>query len=611
VSRRPLSWRLPLAVLALAALAWGAARAQAPAARPSPEELAAHLRQYVPTVMQEWQVPGLAMAVVAGDRVVYSGAFGLRDVERRLPVTPETLFAIGSATKAFTTLALGTLVDEGKLDWDEPVRAYLPEFQLRDPFASERMTARDLVTHRSGLPRHDLAWYGSPLSRAELFRRLAELEPSADFRTRFQYQNLMFMTAGFLAEKVSGRSWEALVRERILAPLGMRATDFSIQAMQAAPDHARAYRRRDEGVGIEEMPLRNVDAVGPAGSINSSVLDMASWVRLHLGDGTFGGRRVVSRATLEELHAPQVVIREGALPQLLADDEQPYLLYGLGWFVQPWRGRHLIQHGGNIDGFTALVSFLPREKLGLVILTNLDNSLLPYAVAFHTYDRLLGLPEKDWDGLFKAKRDAVETATAQRRRAAEAERKKGTRPAHPLDEYAGVYTHPAYGELRVERDGKGGLRFACNGLAGGLEHWNYEVWNVTDGPARGTKLTFLTDTGGDVDRVTAPFEASVADIVFTRKPPASLEDPEGLRRYAGEYELNGQIAVVALTGDKLTVSVPGQRAYELVPHRQHEFDVKGLRGYGVRFLIEGGQVTGLSFVQPNGVFPAKRRPGSS
>ena len=256
----------------------------------------------------DWDIPGAAVCVVKDGAVVHSKGYGTRDLADQLPVTPETQFAIGSASKAFTCLTMGILVDQGKLDWDTRVGEIIPEFRLHDPVATERMTARDLVIHNSGLPRHDLAWYGSPRSRYALLDALRHLPPTHDFRSFMQYQNLMYMTAGIVVGRVSGQTWEAFAAEQIFKPLAMDESNFSVAEMTARANRSLAFHKAGETVSA--IPYRNIDNVARAGSINSSVVDMAQWLRLHLGhiEG------VVSKETLAELHAPQMVIR--AMPGL-------------------------------------------------------------------------------------------------------------------------------------------------------------------------------------------------------------------------------------------------------------------------------------------------------
>lgn len=270
-------------------------------------EKLANITVFIDTTREVWNVPGLAIAIVKDDEVIYSGGFGHRNIEGNLPVTPNTIFAIGSSTKAFTALGLGILVDDGKLDLDKPVHEYLPDFRLYNRFATEKMTPRDLVTHRSGLPRHDLMWYGSGFTSEEMYKRLRYLQPSKDFRETWQYQNLMYMTAGYLIEQISGNAWEDFTRERIFTPLGMERSNFSVDVSARASDHARPYRLNDEKVP-DEIPFRNISEIGPAGSINSSVAEMANWVKLNLSGGQFDDTTVVSSSVLQDMHTPHMVL---------------------------------------------------------------------------------------------------------------------------------------------------------------------------------------------------------------------------------------------------------------------------------------------------------------
>jgi CubicO group peptidase (beta-lactamase class C family) len=533
----------------------------------------------------------------------------LRDVAAERPVTPDTLFAVGSTTKAFTATLVGMLVDEGKLDWDEPVQTYLPRFDMSDDFADARISARDLLTHRSGLPRHDLSWYGAGASREELIRRIAHLEPSHGFRDRFQYQNLMYMTAGYLAGRVEDLTWEELTRQRIFEPLEMATTTLSIRAMEQAEDRALGYKKEKSDDGeesIEVIPYRPIDGVAPAGSINSSVTEMANWVLLHLNDGVFKGQRLVSEATMTTMHAPQVVVPHGSLlHRLSVHPEMPHLMYGMGWFIQTYRGHELIHHGGNIDGFSALVSFMPEIDSGVVVLTNMNGTMLNQTVMLSTYDRLLGLEPIDWNSRLQALYSGLEAAQEQQKKAVE-ERQEGTSPSHDLLDFAGDYGNPGYGTLAVGIEGDG-LTFAYNALEGPMEHWHYDVFRVSEGDAEGTTVTFATNSRGDVEEVLIPLEPTVDPIRFQHLPPARLSDPVFLQRLVGDYELGGATCEVRLRGEKtLTVTVPGQPTYVLDPYRRTEYNLHGVAGYSVRFTVEGDAVTGLAFVQPNGVFEAKR-----
>lgn len=559
----------------------------------------------VEEAMKTFQVPGAAIAIVKDDQVVMARGFGYRDVEAREPVTADTLFAIGSATKAFTSFLLATLVDEGVMAWDTPVRRYLPWFALADSSMSERLTPRDLVTHRSGLPRHDLVWYNNlTASREELVRRLAHLPASADLRERYQYNNMMFLTAGVLAESLTGATWEEAVRARILDPLDMTSTNFSVVDSQAAADHALPYRERDGKV--ERIPFRDISTVGPAGSINSTANDMTRWLRMQLGGGRLEGRTVVERAVLAETHRPHMVT-EGTPERA---DISP-ATYGLGWFTDTYRGHARIHHGGAIDGFLTMVSMLPRDGIGMVVMVNLGGSPLPELLVRSAFDRLLGLEPVDWVGDAAARRERSREADREARQKSDAFRRTGTRPARALAEYAGTYDHPGYGDLVIRTAGRG-LEAEYNGIVAPLEHWHFEVFNGVRGGADDTladiKFQFGDDVRGNVATVSAALEPAVEAVVFKRRPDAWMTDPEALERFTGDYQLPTVAVTVALRGTALTLSIPGQPVRELVPMLGGEFAVKGATVARVRF-DEDARTGGVSLVldQPGRVYTAPRK----
>lgn len=559
-------------------------------------------------MIDAWKVPGLAVAIVKDGEVVYAKGFGYRDREKKLPVTPDTLFAIGSSTKAFTTFVLGELVDEGKLDWDKPVATFLPGFRLYDQTTTDLITPRDLVTHRSGLPRHDLVWYNATgLSRRELVERLPYLPPTYPLRAKFQYNNLMFLTAGYLAEQVTGKSWEDNVRERIFQPLGMTHSNFSVEDSQKTEDFALPYREDHDKV--ERIPFRVITNMGPAGSINSSVADMAKWVRVHLEGGKVDGRQLIGTATLADIHAPHMVIDESPdRPEL----SQPS--YGLGWFVAYYRGHLRVEHAGNIDGFSALVTLLPQDHLGFVILTNKDGSGMPELLALHTLDRLLKLDPIDWNGDAIGRRDLAKANLKEAEAKKETVRKTGTKPAHKLEEYAGDYGNPGYGTLTIAVAAKPGtgLEIRYNGMSAPLEHWHYETWNGVKGGEplfEDMKLLFETDVQGNVASVKAPFEPQLDGIVFTRKADAKMSDPAWLARFTGTYEVPGGSLTIELAGNTLTVNIPGQPQYHLVPQPSGDFVFKEVSLVRARFDEDAQGNKTLTLYQPNGVFTAKRTKG--
>ena len=376
------------------------------------------------------QIPGVAVGVVERGHLVFARGFGYRDVDKRLPVTPDTLFPLGSCSKAFTATAIALLADEGRIALDAPVRTYLPDFSLEDPVASATLTTRDLLTHRSGLPRHDLFWYQAPFSRDELYHRLRFLEPSGPPRAQWRYNSLMFVVAGRIVEKVSGESWESFVQARILSPLDMRRTVLSAEAMEADSDHAAAYALRNGSV--QEIPmLKRLSAIAPAGAVQTSVNDLARWLTFHatrspalLGEGMW-----------RELHRPQAEMPAPAEPEV----QHPY--YALGWIHESYRGHPLVVHNGAIDGFTVHLGFLPETGQGLIVLMNRDLATAALmALAYSAYDRLLGLEPLDWEGRLKEMPEPLQDVP-------------DVALDFPIETVVGRYEHPAYGMLTVRAQG--------------------------------------------------------------------------------------------------------------------------------------------------------------
>ncbi|MGH7562423.1 MAG: serine hydrolase [Gemmatimonadales bacterium] len=559
---------------------------------------------FVDSAMASWKVVGLSLGIVADGQVVYARGHGYRDRDQRTPVSTATLFAIGSSTKAFTAFGLGLLVDQGRLEWDKPVRTYLPEFRLQDPSMSERISVRDLVTHRSGLPRHDLVWYNNTTStRDEVVRRLAHLPASRDLRELFQYNNLMFLTAGYLTGRTMSTSWEEATRTLVFEPLGMRSSNFSVVESAKTGDFSRGYAvRRDT---ITPLPFRNIDLIGPAGSINSNVDDMLKWVGLNLSGGMAGGRRVIGAATLRDMWAPHMPI--GGMPQ---DRELGGTNYGLGWFLQTYRGKYLVQHGGNIDGFSALVGFFPHERIGFVILTNQNGSQLPMLLLRHASDRIFGLPPRNWNGEALAARARADSSNREAEQRKASVRVAGTSPSHPLGAYPGDYTHPGFGTIAIGLSGER-LTAMFNRIPVTFEHWHYDVFNGLRNPDDPTfadlKFNFRTNLKGDIDAVAVPIEPTVEPLVFVREPDRELKDPAYLERLSGRYRLPTDSVRVLLQGTTLVAIIGSQPPYTLLPDRRNEFNVKGLQGYSLQFVMDAsGKVTEAHFKQPAGVFIARR-----
>jgi len=557
---------------------------QAPKPIKNLEEKLKKFRLFMGAEMKRWEVPGIGVGIYKDGKVLLSEGFGFRDLDKKLPVTPSTIFAIGSASKAFTTMDVQLLVDDGKVEWDKPVQTYLPDFKLKDEVATARMTVRDLVCHRSGLPRHDGLWYGTSLSRKDIYDRLRYLDFSADFRSTFQYNNLMFLTAGYLVGQLTNSSWEEFTRRRIFEPLGMTSSNFSVDDSQKADDYSLPYQKKEGKVG--GIPFRKIDNIGPAGSINSNVNDMLKWVQFHLNKGKVGETQVVSEAGQREVSTPSMFMRQPTLS--LQPDKQSDMSYGLGWFIETYRGHMVVHHGGAIDGFYFLNVFLPNDNVGVVVLTNLSGTPLLYMSTGYILDMILGL-DPVWEKLSlerfeEAKKE--EAGAKDREKEEEAERVKDTKPSHPLDAYAGEYEHPAYGVITVELKDNAlqGKHFSFDFK---LDHWHYDVFKPSD---HLPKVTFLANMKGDIDRLSVSVEPAVAPVEFTRKAPEAMKDPKFLAQFQGTYEIRGTSLTVTLKGNALFVERPGQATAELVPYKGTEFTIKGREGSSVRFVLENNAV---------------------
>ncbi len=430
----------------------------------------------VEQAMRDWQVPGLAIAVVQDDSVVFMRGFGVRELGRPDRVDSATTFGIMSMTKAFTATAMGMLVDDGLVRWDDRVVDHLSEFVLYDPWVTREARIRDLLSHRMGVDRGDFLWFGTGYSRDDIVRHLRYLEPVAGFRTAYGYSNNMFITAGQLIAAVTGMSWDDVIRRRIFAPLGMASSSTSI--WEIADDANRASPHEQLDGKLQPVPYRSLDNEAPGGSINSTVVDMARWIRFQLGEGELAGRRYIDAQTLRETHAAQTPIRIGEDTRRLNPGIH-FSAYALGWQVQDYRGRKLIQHSGGIDGQRSRIALMPEERLGLVVLTNRGRqNMLFDAIRNWILDAYLGVDAPDWSAEFMdVMRRNEERAASEEKRVREA-RVRGTRPSQPLERYTGIYLDSAYGEARVSLDDDA-LRIEVGPeIRGRMEHWHYDTFRI-------------------------------------------------------------------------------------------------------------------------------------
>lgn len=455
---------------------------------------------YVENAMREWGVPGLTVAVVKDDSVVFARGYGVRELGKPARVDERTLFEIASTSKAFTVALLGMLADEGKLKWDDPAAKYLPGFQLYDPYVSRELTVRDLLSHRSGLARGDYLWWASPYDRAEILRRVRFLEPSTSFRSAFGYQNIMFIAAGQIIPAVTDTTWDDFVRARIFQPLGMNASNTSVAALRGRDNVATPHARIQDR--LRPIPGRSFDNLGGAGAINSNAIEMAQWVRLQLGRGTYRGKRLLSPEAVREMWAPQTVIRSSERTDSIYP-ETHFRAYGLGWFLQDYRGHKVVYHPGALDGMRAEVAMIPEMKLGIVLLENAEETGLLPALMYRVFDAYSGGAGRDWSAALLAVRDRERREAKAKQDSVEQARIPGTTPSLPLARYAGTYADSMYGSATVaEEGGKLVLRVGPS-FTGDLEHWHFDTFRVVwRDPYLGKSfITFALDPAGAVGRM--------------------------------------------------------------------------------------------------------------
>jgi len=481
----------------------------------------ADLDGYVARSMKTFDVPGLSVAIVKDGKVVLAKGYGVRKLGDPTPVDQYTMFGIGSNTKAFTTAALASLVDEGKLSWDDPVYQRLPGFVMYDPYVSHEMTIRDLLTHRSGMGLGEgdlLAFPKTTYTRDEIISKLRYMKPHSSFRSRYAYDNLLYMTAGQIIPAVTGQSWEDYVRERIFKPLGMMHSNLSVTEFKPSDNYAAAHERLDGKLQVIEFDP--VDNIAPAGSINSSAADMAKWVILQLNHGLLpdGKTRLFSEKQSREMWTGQTVLPINDPPPQLAALKANFADYGLGWFLRDYKGRKLVGHTGGVLGAVSRVLLVPEENLGIVILTNAEEGAAFESIAQHILDAYLSLPPTDWITAFKAVKDKGDQDAAEIVKKAAAEHAADSTPSLPLAKYAGTYTDDWYGPITIRLEGD---RLVISfdhtpTMIGDLKHWQYETFKAhwRDRRIEDAYITFSHNPDGSIDSAKMEAVSPLADFSF-------------------------------------------------------------------------------------------------
>jgi CubicO group peptidase (beta-lactamase class C family) len=561
---------------------------------------------YMAKVLKDWNGPGIGVGIVVGDKLVFAKGYGYRDYEQKLPFTPGTVCPIASNTKLFTAVAAGMLVEEGKFTWDQPVRESVSTIRFHNEQLNNTVTLRDMLSHRTGITRHDTIWYKSDFTRKELFDRLKYLEPQEPIRQAYLYNNLMFAGVGYMIELQSGKTWEQFVRDRILQPLDMKSTGYTIAEMVKQPEHGVGFTEKRDTFDLYRIPYyEDIAGVAPCGAIVSNIEDLSHWLIALMNDGKYLGREVLPPGVLKQTLQPAI-----GLPNTAAEQRGYWELlnaaYGMGRQTASYRGHLLTYHGGDLPGFHSQVSFMPKERIGVVVLVvgNHTAPLYNY-ISYNVYERLLGMDETPWPARGLAIRLKAKEANTQARKKAGDDRVAGTKPSHGLADYAGEYDNPAYGAMKIALvDSK--LQFDFHKIVLPLTHFHYDRFDTPDDEQNGKwSVNFRTNPQGDIEQ--ALMSLDEAEAVFTRKPEKIA--PALLTQLAGSYETptGPKIQVTYQEGRGLSIVPPGTPPLPLNQVKALRFRTPQFSDVVFEFVVENGQVKALKQKDPGGEFTYPKR----
>jgi len=554
---------------------------------------------YMAQTLKDWNTPGIGVGIVVGKKLVFAKGYGYRDYQKKLPFTPTTLQPIASNSKLFTAVAAGMLVEEGKLTWDKPVRESVPTIQFYNEQLNNNVTLRDMLSHRTGVTRHDLIWFKSPFTRKELFEKLEYLEPQEPMRQTFLYNNLMFSAVGHIIELKSGKTWEQFVRERIFTPLDMNTTVYTIADMLKHSDHGVPFREKRDSFELYPIPYyEDTEGVAPAGAIISNVEELSHWLIALMNSGQYNGKQVLPASVLKATMQPAIGLPNAAGEalgywELLNSD------YGMGRWTASYRGHLIAYHGGDLPGFHSQISFLPNDKFGVIVFVISDHSAPLYnVISYNVYERLLGMDQTPWSQRQLQQRLANKKAGTAARAKAGTDRVLNTNPSHALPSYVGEYENAAYGMLKIELKGDQ-LQFGFHDFHFPMSHFHYDRFDTPDDEEYGRfSVNFQTNPQGDIDH--AVISLDQAEVVFTRKP--ETVDPQLLEKLAGVYltPSKAKFEVQYRPGTGLSLVFAGSPPQKLIPVKGLRFRTPQFADVIFEFVLENGQVKELKRRDPSG-----------
>jgi CubicO group peptidase (beta-lactamase class C family) len=558
--------------------------------------------QYMEKTLKDWNAPGVCVGIVVKDKLVFAKGYGYRDYGRKLPVTPNTLYQIASNTKLFTTVAAGLLVEEGKIEWDLPVKDFVPSIKFYNSDLDNSVTLHDMLSHRTGISRHDLIWYKSDFTRKDLFDRLKYLEPSQPIRTGFLYNNLMYVSAGYIIELLNGKTWEQFVQERILDPLDMKRTYFTVSDMIADPDHGVPFNEKRDTTILYEIPIyEDQQAVGPAGSIISNINDMSKWLITLMNGGVYEGKQVIPEAVLKASLAPSIALPNTGLENK-GYQEILNSVYGMGRWTASYRGHLIAYHGGDLPGFHSQISMMPYDSIGVIVFVIGDQSQPLYnIISYNVYERLLGIGLTPWSERSLADRDKARAAGKEGRSKAGEDRIEGAGPCHMLSEYAGEYEHPAYGIMKISLKKEDSLQFDFHNIVLPLSHYHYDRFDTPNDEEYGLwSLNFLTGPAGDVNGLVVSIDEG--QVTFIRRADPGLSDPSVLRTYEGRYMMGATILNIEVVGNEMFIVIPGNPRFRLIPVLKDTFRILEFADMRIVFVRENDEITGFRMRDPTGEY---------
>ncbi len=561
---------------------------------------------YMEKVLKDWNAPGIGVGIVVNDKLVFAKGYGYRDYEKKLPITSKTLFPIASNTKLFTAVAAGFLVEEGKLTWNEPIRKSVPSIEFYNAELNNTVTLRDMLSHRTGITRHDSIWYKSDYSEKELFYRLKYLEPKEPLRQMFLYNNMMYAGVGEAIYLQSGKPWTDFVREKILKPLEMNSTVYTIADMLKQPDYGVPFTERRDTTEIYKIPYyEETNGLAAAGAIISNIDDLSHWLIALMNKGTYGGKSVLPEKVLQATLEPSIALPNTA-GEIRGWWENLNPAYGMGRQTSVYRGHPITLHGGDLPGFHSQISFMPNEHIGVIVFV-IGNHLAPLynPISYNIYERLLGMEQTPWTDRQLNIRLKNKQAGKEARSKAGAGRVANTQPSHPLADYVGEYENPAYGILKIGLKDNN-LQFDFHKLHFGMTHFHYDRFDTPDDEEDGMwSVNFATNPQGDIDKATMSLDENEA--MFTRRSPTL--DGATLNRLPGTYVTpsGNKFQVVAKPGSGLYITFPGAPDQKLIPYKGLKFRVPEFADLVFEFVEENGQITALKQTDPSGEFTFKRQ----